>query len=131
MYKILAILVCFISLSRNAYAHPPSDINLAYSQSKQAFTLTINHRVSGKGHFIKQITVKLNNNDLQSKTYQFQNNKNIVIFSFPAPGHKKDDVLSVEATCNRTGPVSKDFSIDKVLEQYNLKGQAAKEASPL
>ncbi|MFH1092662.1 MAG: hypothetical protein V1739_00745 [Candidatus Omnitrophota bacterium] len=118
MYKMLAILVCFLALSQNAYAHPPSNINLAYNKSSQAFTLTINHRVSEKGHFIKQITVMLNGKEIQSKTYAFQNNKNIVSFSFPKPAYEKGDVLSVETTCNRTGPITKDFSINKVLGQH-------------
>ncbi len=131
MYKILAALICFMFLSHNAYAHPPSAIHLTYNESKSAFTLTINHRVPGKGHFIKQITVSLNGEEIDSKTFSFQTNKKIVRFSFPEPEHKKGDILSVEVTCNRTGPVTKDFSIDKVLKQYYLKSQAAKEASSL
>ena len=131
MYKILAILACFISLTQNAYAHPPSAINLVYNGNKQEFILTINHRVSGKGHFIKQISVKLNGEEIQSKTFRFQNNKRIVRFSFPEPEYEKGDILTVEVICNRTGPVTKDFPIDRVLQQYYLKDQAAKEASSL
>ena len=126
MYRILAILVCFMFLCQNAYAHPPSNINLTYSESKHSFRLIVNHRVSGRGHFINKIIVKLNGEDLQSKTYPFQNNKKVVIFSFPEPQYKKGDILSIEVTCNRTGPVTKDFSIEKI-----LKGSFAKEASSL
>ena len=133
MYKILTVLACFMFLGQNAYAHPPSNINLEYKESKEAFTLIINHRVASKRHFIKQIVIKLNGKEIHSKTFNFQNNKKIVRFSFPEPEHEKGDVFSVEVTCNRTGSVTKDFSIDRVLEQYYLegKGQAAREASSL
>lgn len=116
MYKILVILGCFLALSQNVYAHPPSSIDLAYNKNSQVFTLTINHLIAGKGHFIKQITININGEKIQSKTYPFQNNKRIVNFSFPKPEYEKDNMLSVEVTCNRTGPVTKDFSIDKVIE---------------
>ena len=116
MYKILVILGCFLALSQNVYAHPPSSIDLAYNKNSQAFTLTINHRIAAKGHFIKQITVNINGEEIQSKTYTFQNNKRVVNFSFPKPDYEKNDMLSIEVTCNRTGTVTKDFSIDKFIE---------------
>ena len=72
MYKILTILVCFLALSQNVYAHPPSSIDLVYNKNSQVFTLTINHRIAGKGHFIKQITVNINGEEIKSKTYTFQ-----------------------------------------------------------
>ena len=65
-------------MSAIAYAHPPSNIKLAYKQDEQVFTLNINHRITEKAHFIKQIQIRLNDSEeaIQSKTFPFQNNKN-------------------------------------------------------
>ena len=123
MYKFLAILAGLIFLTQTAYAHPPSGISIAYKESTQAFTATINHRVSGKGHFINKIKVMLNGKEIQSKTFAFQNNKRIVSFTFPEPVYMLGDVLTIEVSCNRTGPSTKDFSIDRILEQYFLKAK--------
>ncbi len=121
MHKILVILVCFMLLSASAYAHPPSKVTLEYKKTQDVFTLIINHRVTSKRHFIKEIVIKLNGEKIRTKHFAFQNNKRIVTFSFQLPDYKKEDILSVEITCNRTGTIEKDFSLYKVLEKDSQK----------
>jgi hypothetical protein len=101
-------------LSNIAYAHPPSAINLKFDKAKAVYKLTVNHRIAGKGHFIKEIRILLNGQEIQSQTFTFQINKSIVSYSFPKPEHKKEDILTIEVTCNRTGLVTRDFPLDSI-----------------
>ena len=112
MFKNFIIALVILMFCPVVYAHPPSNIDLKYNEAKKTFTLIINHRVSNKSHCIKQIDISLNNEEMESKTFNRQINKKIVRFSFSIPEHKKGDILSVEVTCNRTGPVTKDFTIE-------------------
>ena len=117
MFKFLVIFAGFILLSTAAYAHPPSKITLSFKESSQDFTVTVNHRISEKGHFINQIKVFLNGEEIESKKFTFQNNKQIVSLLFPKPAHKQNAIITVEATCNRTNPVSSDFAIEKIISE--------------
>ena len=126
MYKFMVISACFIFIAQTAYAHPPSDINLTYNQSSQDFTLIISHRIAVKGHFISKVAVTLNGEEIESKTYPFQQNKYVVSFSFPAEKYEKGAIISIEATCNRTGASAKDFSIDSLLGETHPDKNAAK-----
>lgn len=114
---LLLVFVLTLSFCLDSFAHPPSLIKLNYNKAKNECKLIINHHITTKGHFIASIEVYMQGTEeaLYNKIFPFQINKRIVNFTFPLPEHEKEDVLIIKIKCNRTGEVTREFPIEKLI----------------
>jgi desulfoferrodoxin (superoxide reductase-like protein) len=99
---ILLLTVCLFA-PQQAMAHPPEDLVLSYDVPGQTLTVTITHPSTFTGlHYIKQVTVKKNNEPSVKNDYKSQVGKTSVTYTYPIPA-ADNDVLEVTATCNIQG----------------------------
>lgn len=105
MKKVCIAALVFVSLALpSAYAHPPSAIDISYNPVTKVLTVVITHQVSTPlTHYIKKVEVAINGKQIitQSLSKQDSNTSQTVIYYIPDA--KKDDWISVEASCSIAG----------------------------
>ncbi len=110
MRRILIFLaVClFTGFFSIAYAHPPSDIIIAFNPKTRILTAVIVHNVSNPGsHFIKKVDIGLNGKEIIEHRISRQDNNASQSVSYLIPDVKPGDTLSVEAYCSISGKLEK------------------------
>lgn len=115
--KSLAIFagsLILLGKAENAYAHPPSDINITFKPANKMLRAVITHEVSNpQNHFIKKVDVGVNGKEIISHEISRQDNNSTQTVSYLIPDAKKGDALSVEAYCSISG------SLEKVIKVTN------------
>jgi desulfoferrodoxin (superoxide reductase-like protein) len=102
----LVILAC----QGPAYAHPPSAIDATIAGTKA--DITVKHGVSNPAnHYIKSIRLTAGGKTIADRTFTSQTDNNKQVTSFNLPPLKKGDAITVEADCNRSGILKKDFTV--------------------
>jgi hypothetical protein len=106
MKRILACLMlagaCLLA-PQYAYADPPQDVALSYSVPEQTLTVGITHKSPFTGmHYIKQVDIRKNNGQMDTKTYTSQPDKKSFAYTYKIPA-TANDTLEVTATCNIRG----------------------------
>ena len=108
---LLALLLLFVFTSI-AYAHPPSDIKITFDPDTKMLNAVIMHDVATPlSHYIKQVNVGLNGNDIIVQNLSQQDNSDSQTVSYLIPGAKFGDVLSVEAYCSLSGKLKKEITL--------------------
>lgn len=105
MRKVCIAVLVFMSLVVPcADAHPPSAIDISYNPVTKVVTAVITHQVSTPlTHYIKKVDVAINGKVIitQSLSRQDSNTSQTVLYYIPDA--KKDDWISVEASCSIAG----------------------------
>lgn len=130
MYKTLICFLCFFMISQNVFAHSPSNIKISYNKADNKIDVRINHRVSRGGksqkrrHYIKEVSLQLNEETPDLRTFKRQQNTRIVNVSFSIPQNESDDVLLLKVIGNKGQETTRTIPISD-LPKY----QKTKEAS--
>lgn len=110
--KKIAILFTFMLLVMSLTAHPPKKITLRFDIKTQELDLKVNHSVKDmKDHFIKKITIKVNDNEVYSKSYTKQKDLKADVYRIRLENIKIGDKLELRARCNKWGKKSKKLII--------------------
>lgn len=111
--SVIIMVLCAGWLSL-AYAHPPSDIHIAFDPSTKLLTAVIVHNVSNTlNHFIIKVDIGVNDKEvLTQKISQQDTNENQTVI-YRIPDAKEGDVLSVEAYCSISGMLEKKIKVTK------------------
>jgi hypothetical protein len=107
----LALLLLFC-LATPAFSHPPTAISAEYNSRNSILTLTITHPVENtQNHYIKQVIVKKDLNEVFKQVFDSQFNKKVQIVKIMVPGLKNHAKLYAEATCCIYGTKGVDLNI--------------------
>jgi desulfoferrodoxin (superoxide reductase-like protein) len=130
MYKtIFSFFVFSLLITQPVFAHPPSSIDVQYNKADNAIMVSVTHHISSKPHeknrthFIKEISLRLNEQAVDSKTFSYQNNPNFVKANFSMPKHESSDKLEIKAVCSTSAELIKEIAII-ALPEYQKTGKA-------
>jgi hypothetical protein len=114
-YPLLLALVMsvFLAIPSAAYAHPPSNVSLAYDGQKHVLAVTITHSsFFPSKHYIKNVEISLNGKVITSVPYTSQPTGDTFTYTYPVsalPGNE----LSVTAACNIFGSLQGKLTVQK------------------
>jgi len=114
MKKAVSLLVLFIffAVTSMAYAHPPSDIKIAFDAKTKMLHAVIVHNVSNPlSHYIKKVDVALNGKEIIEHSISRQDNNDSQAVSYLIPDAKDGDLLSIEAHCSISGKLTKKITV--------------------
>ena len=98
----------FFVLLAEAYAHPPSDIQITFDPKTKILNAVIIHDVSNpSAHFIKKVDVSVNGKEIIQQNISRQDNFNTQAVNYLIPDAKEGDLFSVEAYCSISGKLEK------------------------
>jgi len=100
--KGLALVLLFLMLSIPVLAHSPSQVLLAYDNPNQTLNVTISHRSSNPGHFIREVAVQKNGDDVLRKEYTNQTDENTFSYYYQINA-TAGDILKATAYCSISG----------------------------
>ncbi len=114
MKKSLLISIGFILLLMVSitYAHPPSDIQIAFDPQTKMLNAVMMHNTSNPlKHYIKKVDIALNGEDITELTFSKQENNQIQSVSYFIPDAKEGDVISVEGYCSISGKIKEEIVV--------------------
>jgi len=95
-----------------AYAHPPSDIKIAFDPKTKMLTAVIMHNTSNpSSHYIRKVDIGLNGNEIIEYSLGRQENNESQTISYRIPEAKEGDTLSVEGYCSISGKLEKEIKV--------------------
>ncbi len=102
---VAALAVFFAAVCINAqvlYAHPPSDVQLAYNLESQTLTVTITHKTPFAFHYINTVVIKKNGITISTNNYDKQPDPATFSYAYQIPAGKGDS-FEVTANCSLSG----------------------------
>ncbi|HNZ32177.1 MAG TPA: hypothetical protein PKJ25_08785 [Smithellaceae bacterium] len=87
---------------REAYAHPPQDVQIAYDVNTQTLTVTITHKSGFGFHYINSVIVKKNGVVASTNKYDKQPDPATFSYTYKMVAGKGDNI-EVTAICNLSG----------------------------
>lgn len=113
VFGLFAALAVLISFASPLLAHPPSDIEMKYDKATQTANIVVTHPVSNpKTHFIKEVEIWANGKMFKRIMYLEQKTPRAQIQEVKIPGLKAGDKIDIEAECNLSGELKKEFKIE-------------------
>lgn len=106
--KKFIIIALLILTAFFIFPHPASDITLNYDSKTSMLTINVIHEISSTKvsdpmkHFIKEITILVNNKTVIVENIAFQQSDNGEACSFLL-NVKPNDIVSVKAVCSISG----------------------------
>ena len=101
-FKGLTAVLLLLMLSVPVLAHSPSQVLLAYDNMNQTLNVTISHSSSNPGHFVREVVVQKNGDDVLRKEYTNQTNANTFSYYYQINA-TAGDVLKAGAYCSISG----------------------------
>ena len=99
-------------MALNAYAHPPSDIQITFNSQTKILQAVMRHNVKDSTkHFIEKVDVGLNGEEIISHMISRQDNNQEQTIEYLIPDAKAGDILSVEGYCNLGGKLEKEVQV--------------------
>jgi hypothetical protein len=96
-----------------AFAHPPDDIILNFNAESKTLSIGVAHVVKDSNdHFIKSVVIKVNEKTWITQNFSSQMTLFAQAASYATIDIKKGDVVEVAVICNKTGNLTKKFTIE-------------------
>lgn len=114
MKRIAALIafIVFLSGASPVYAHPPSDIKIAFDPRTHMLKAVIMHTTNNPAsHYIKKADIGLNGKEIIEHTISRQDNNTDQTVSYYIPDIKDGDVVSVEGYCSISGKLRKEITV--------------------
>jgi hypothetical protein len=114
MKRIAAFLIVFIFAVAVsiAYAHPPSDIKIAFDPQTKILQAVIMHNTSNPiNHYIAKVGVWLNGKEIIEHTISREDNNESQTVAYLIPDANEGDVISVEGSCSISGKLKKEITV--------------------
>lgn len=91
-------------MSRLAFAHPPSKIEVVFDAETKILTAKIIHPVENPlNHYIAKVDVSINGEEVLTQHISRQDNNTEQAVSYRIPDVKQGDTVSVEGHCSISG----------------------------
>ncbi|MDD5449376.1 MAG: hypothetical protein PHO42_02100 [Candidatus Omnitrophica bacterium] len=109
---LFAVFLIFFAAASTAYAHPPSDIRIAFDPKTKMLQAVIIHNTSNPvNHYINKVDVGLNGREIIEHFISREDNNESQTVSYLIPDAKDGDVISVEGHCSISGELKKEITI--------------------
>lgn len=109
LFSIIAIFVFSLSVM----AHAPKKITLTFDKASKTLKADILHKVKDVGdHYISDITIYVNGEEIKTSTYEKQSEKLNEIVEFQLEDVKEGDVIKLKAKCNKFGSKSSKITVE-------------------
>ncbi len=127
--KNLWIVVCFLLIAGNVFAHQPDAIEAKYDPKAKALQISIKHTTQNrKEHFIRRIVVLVNDRQVASRNFFFQASNTGMEAEIPL-NVTPEDQISIQAYSERGGVLKQSFMADEITEKDEPSDNAATEHS--
>jgi len=100
--KCLAAIMLLLILSTPVLAHSPSQVLLAYDNMNQTLNVTITHTSTNPSHYVREVVVQKNGDDVLKKEYANQTAANTFSYHYQINA-TTGDVLEATAYCSISG----------------------------
>jgi len=109
----LVLVFSLLLFVMSAIAHPPKKITLKFDFKTQELDANITHEVKDMNeHFIENITVTVNGNEVLSTDYKKQKDLKADVYRLKLENIKVGDLIELTASCNKWGKKSKSLTIE-------------------
>jgi len=111
MKKTILISVIMVIAYSISIAHPPSSVKLTYNKAEKKLVIEAVHKVKNvSNHFIDEITISVNGEDVDTVTLEKQSSLEAEKYSHSI-ALKSGDIVKVTAGCNKMGKRSAEITI--------------------
>jgi len=127
MNKLIIYFFIFSSLAMPALAHQPSNIIVQNNKDTNKLIVIVYHRINAdrheknRTHFIKEISIEINEKQVDSKVYNYQNRPSVIRTSFSMPKHESNDELTIKAICSTGSELIKKISMSNLPKYQSTK----------
>ena len=112
MKKMISIFCALLLASTQAFATPPSDIKIQFDPATKLLSALVYHQVSDpENHYVKTVVIRLNGKEVETLSFNKQDNNATQTVMATVPEAKKGDMLSVEAHCCLNGKLKKEIKV--------------------
>ena len=108
--KGLAAIILLLILSIPVLAHSPSQVLLAYDDMNQTLNVTITHTSTNPSHYVREVVVQKNGDDILRKEYANQTAANTFSYHYLINA-TAGDVLKATAYCSISGSRSAQIEV--------------------
>lgn len=113
---ILSLL--FLTCAFSAFSHPPKSITINTDLKTKSIKITVNHEVKNtEEHFISEIKVLLNGQEIEKITYTKQTSASDEILILKSDDLKEGDKIEVIAKCNKMGQKKSEIVVKNYYNQ--------------
>jgi len=111
MKKVL-MSAAFVLASTAAFAHPASDVKIAYDKETKMLSVKAEHGVrDASQHYIDELTLRVNNVQIEKTAYAFQSDGTQQFVTFKYDGLKAGDVIDAYTHCNKGGVKTASYKV--------------------
>jgi hypothetical protein len=112
--KLFFIIVCiYLIIEGTAFAHRPRRVVAEFDKKRGKLTVVVRHRVRNtEKHFVKEVVVKLSDDQIASRTFTEQENANFQTAVLDITNLNSGDIVTVEAVCSIAGVAKVTFEIE-------------------
>ncbi len=104
---LLLVIIGLFAFQYFAYAHPPEKIETAFDSNTKILYVTITHPVDDpESHFIKEVTIMLNDKEVIRHKINRQDNTLNQALSYMIPDAQSGDEISIGAYCSIEGTLT-------------------------
>ena len=100
--KGLAAIILLLILSIPVLAHSPSQVLLAYDNMNQTLNVTITHTSTNPSHYVREVVMQKNGDDVLRKEYANQTAANTFSYYYQINA-TAGDILKATAYCSISG----------------------------
>ena len=126
MKKLLCAGIFVLLFSGMAAAHPPTDLELKYDAQAKTISIHMRHvTADSREHYIRTITVSVNEGELKYYRYTHQQYPSYVDAILPVEA-KPGDTIHVIAKCIQGGSMEGDFVIPQEVKKEGAVETGAK-----
>jgi desulfoferrodoxin (superoxide reductase-like protein) len=111
MRTIALSVILFALMIPAAYAHPPSNVDVSFTDAGKVQVLVTHAVGNPKQHYINKIEVSVNGEKVAEKEYTGQTG-NQQIDAFDIPGLQKGDKVEARAYCNKGGDRKGEMTVE-------------------
>jgi desulfoferrodoxin (superoxide reductase-like protein) len=108
--KGLAAIILLLILSIPVLAHSPSQVLLAYDDMNQTLNVTITHTSTNPSHYVREVVMQKNGDDILRKEYANQTAANTFSYHYLINA-TAGDVLKATAYCSISGSRSAQIEV--------------------
>jgi hypothetical protein len=116
-FKGLIVWLCVCFAVNFAYAHAPQGLELMFDPETKQLHVSFTHKVNDMDrHFIDEVKVEYNGEEIIEQKPSLQENKDGGTFIYKIPEAKVGDKIKVMMNCNKIGKRSEEIEIEAASE---------------
>lgn len=112
MFKVISLVILFVSFAA-LQGHAPSDMEITFDSDDLVLTIVIEHQVGNpETHYVDKVTVSSERREMVVHQISRQDDNQQVTLKYRIPDAKPGMTLTILATCNRVGRLTRSIEIE-------------------